>query len=622
MSDPRESTVAIIDLKGDHFFVEDYQRGYKWGVQQVQELLTDINDFNRAGIESFYCLQPVVVKTDENTPHKYELIDGQQRLTTIFIILQCLNEKVYELTYRTRENSESFLNNINSLEVVNGLNVNANIENDILPVLHNAWNQYATSDGGEMDNVDNFHFYCAYQFISSWIRSIEDKERFKENLLHYTRVIWYEQSGSDSAEQVFIKFNQGKIELAQAELIKALFVLQINEEKNVELRSFRLNQFAEEWNIIENQLQDDTFWFFVSNDVSDDKKSNRIDLLFDLLKEKPKGSNNKLYSYHKYLEVYSQKKELVWSDVNDLFNQLYEWYHDRELYHLVGFIIYAGIKTISEINSLYAEAVSKIQFKQKLKGIIDKSFSNEKKKQKFDLDYLESIEYGSNNKEIETVLVLHNVVNYQFTDNYYRFPFDRLKLEQGWSLEHIHAQKTDKFEQIVEIKNWVEDIQKLADNYQRDENTNVSALQELNEKVKALNEKLGVPGISAENGELKKRVKELDEKATSYFDKDKLTNLCLLDRRTNSSIGNKFFPAKREEILGIDKMTLKEYNETYQKKEKTKPFIPLATKHVFLKYFTKHGDVQMTFWGAEDRRYYLNHIQTGIEKFLQTEVEA
>ena len=91
MSDVRENTVAINNLKGDHFFVEDYQRGYKWGIQQVQELLTDIKDFNRAGIESFYCLQPVVVKTiSEN---KYELIDGQQRLTTIFIILQSLGEK-------------------------------------------------------------------------------------------------------------------------------------------------------------------------------------------------------------------------------------------------------------------------------------------------------------------------------------------------------------------------------------------------------------------------------------------------------------------------------------------------------------------------------------------------
>ena len=619
MIELRENTVAINQLKGDHFFVEDYQRGYKWGIQQVQELLSDINEFNRAGIESFYCLQPVVVKSDSSAPNKYELIDGQQRLTTIYIILQCLGEKVYELTYRTRDNSEAFLNNINTIESISGFDTSVNIDTIITPFLHNAWMNYTKTVAKEIDNVDNLHFYCAYQFIKSWLQSIEDLETFKTNLLHYTRVIWHEQSGSDSAEKVFIKFNQGKIELAQAELIKALFVLQINEEKNVELRSFRLNQFAEEWNIIENQLQDDTFWFFVSNDISDDKKSNRIDLLFDLLKEKPNGSNNKLYSYHQYLEVYSQKNELVWSDVNDLFNQLYEWYHDRELYHIVGFIIYAGIRTIADINSLYVEVVSKIGFKHKLKGIIDESFSDEKKK--FNSEYLESIEYGSNNKEIELILVLHNVVNYQFTDNYYRFPFDRLKLEQGWSLEHIHAQKTDKFEQIEEIENWVEDIHKLKANYQKDERISEAGLSELEEKLSAVQEKLNEKNITPENGELKSRVKALDEKATSYFGKDKLNNLCLLDRRTNSSIGNKFFPLKREVILGIDKMTLGEYNLVYGKNEKTKPFIPLATKHVFLKYFTELGDVQMTFWGSEDRRDYINHIQSGIDKFLKTEVE-
>ena len=144
---------------------------------------------------------------------------------------------------------------------------------------------------------------------------------------------------------------------------------------------------------------------------------------------------------------------------------------------------------------------------------------------------------------------------------------------------------------------------------------------ELEEKIIAVEEKLNEKDITPENGELKIRVKALDEKATSYFGKDKLNNLCLLDRRTNSSIGNKFFPLKREDILNIDKMSLIEYNIHYGKKEKTKPFIPLATKHIFLKYFTEHGDVQMTFWGAEDRRDYLNDIESRINEFLKTEVK-
>ena len=611
----KESTVTINTLNDFHFFVEDYQRGYKWGVQQVQELLTDIHEFNRAGIESFYCLQPVVVKTIESNSNQFELIDGQQRLTTIFIILQCLNEKVYELIYRTRESSELFLNNINLLQQITGLDVNANIEKDIIPILHQAWNEFSKTVSDEVDNVDNFHFFCAYQFIKSWLQNIKDLQRFKENLLHYTRVIWHEQTGSESAERVFIKFNQGKIELAQAELIKALFILQINEEKNIELRSFKLNQFAEEWNSIENQLQDDSFWFFVSNDISDNRKSNRIDLLFDLVKEKPSRSNNKFYSYHLYLSQFNEQHKdssvqlLNWGEVRDLFNQLLEWYHDRLLYHLIGFIVYEQIKTIAELNSLFHTSADKVAFVTSLKKTIKDYFYPDSNKDKYDL---ESISYGSNNAQITSWLVLHNVVNYHFTDSYYRFPFERLKLERGWSLEHIHAQNSDKLQTKSELLDWITDIKKLAEDFADEDSFN-------DETLKALEEKLKDNEVKRDSKTVKELESLLNDEVSTYFQKDSIRNLCLLDRRTNSSIGNKFFTEKRNEILKIDRISLEEYNSNYKKNESLKPFIPLATKHVFLKYFTKDTNVQMTLWGAKDREDYLKHIESSIIDFLNTE---
>lgn len=614
--------IAIEYLKGHHYVVEKYQRGYKWGIQQIRELLTDIHDFDSAGIESFYCLQPIVVKTISDGA--FELIDGQQRLTTIFIILQCLKEEVYHLSYRTRESSEAFLKDIASLELVANFDINADVDKIIIPKLHDAWNAYIVKEENEKDNnVDNFHFYCAYQYIRNWLNSFSNnKKSFKDNLLHYTKVIWHEQFGIDQAEQVFIKFNQGKIELAQAELIKALFVLQLKEEKNIELRSFRLNQFAEEWSFIENQLQDDSFWFFASNDVSDDKKSNRIDLLFDLISEVPKGTNNKLYSYHRYLEDYTARKkdngvpELDWSKVNDLFNQLFEWYHDRELYHLIGFIIYEEIQSIADINRLYKKVTSKEGFRQELRKLIHQHLFSEKNRDKFNI---ESMVYGTSNRAISTLLVLHNVINYFHTDSYYRFPFDRLKLEEGWSLEHIHAQNTDKFEQIQDIENWLDDLKNLADNFKEEEELQATNTAELEKVIAAVCQQLKEPNITHSDPELKRRVKVLDEAVTSFFNKDSLSNLCLLDRKTNSSIGNKFFAEKREEILHLDKMTLEEYNHKYNKNATTKPFIPLATKHVFLKYFTEEGAVQMTFWGAQDRRNYQEHIESGIKKFLKTE---
>lgn len=606
----KRNIIAIKELKDLQFYVEDYQRGYKWSIQQVQELLNDIFEFER-GFESFYCLQPVVVK--ELNLNQFELIDGQQRLTTIFIILNCLNTKIYNLSYRTRVGSEEFLNKIEQILTPIDLDINRNTA-EIQKTLDNAWLTFI-KDNQDYDNIDNYYFFNTYHYTKSWLADKSDyKTTFKENLLEYTKVIWYEQEAEEDAESIFVKFNRGKIDLAQAELIKALFVLQLNQEKNIELKSFKLNQFAEEWNFIENELQDDSFWFFISNDISDNRRSNRIDLLFDLIKEKPIKSNNKLHSYHLYLKQYSDYKKnisnetLNWSEIRDLFNQLHEWYQDRLLYHLIGFIVYEQINTVAELNLIYKESNDKDNFANSLKNIINQYFYSDKNKEKFDL---ETVTYGNNNAQITSWLVLHNVVNYYLTDSYYRFPFDKLKLEQGWSLEHIHAQNSEKFESKSELKEWLSDIEELAKDFDSLDSFNRETLIKLKDILDT--------DVNRNDKDIRTLEATLNEEVLNYFQKDSIKNLCLLDRKTNSSIGNKSFTNKRNEILKIDKYSLKEYNNNYKKEEISKPFIPLATKHVFLKYFTKDSNIQMTLWGAKDREDYFEHIKSSIDGFLHIE---
>lgn len=610
MNELNQNIKSIEELKDLKFFVEDYQRGYKWGIQQVEELLNDILEFE-GGFESFYCLQPVVVKDLSN--NEFELIDGQQRLTTIYIVLNCLGMSFYELSYRTRTSSEKFLIDIKQLLGTIEIDVTHDVEK-IQETLNTAWLLFIDTDS-QYDNIDNYHFFSTYHFANAWLKHINDKKNFfKKNLVELTKVIWYEQESEEDAESIFVKFNRGKIDLVQAELIKALFVLQLNQEKNIELRTFKLNQFAEEWNTIENELQDDSFWFFVSNDVSDNRKSNRIDLLFDLIKEKPKKSNNKLYSYHLYLEQFSDHKKdpslalLNWSEVRDLFNQIIEWYQDRLLYHLIGFIVYEQIKTVADLNTSFRTSKDKLDFVKSLKKSINDYFYSKESKEKYDL---ESISYGSDNSQITSWLVLHNVVNYHLTDNYYRFPFDRLKLESGWSLEHIHAQKSDKLQSKSELCDWISDIENLVDDFSHEDKFDDKTLT-------ALKTALEDDSVQRDSKAIKDLEVALNDEISTFFQKDSIRNLCLLDRKTNSSIGNKKFSEKRSEILKIDRVSLEEYNKIYGKNEKVKPFIPLGTKHVFLKYFTKEADVQMTLWGANDREHYLNHIETSINQFLET----
>ena len=76
--------------KGTIFLVPHYQRGYRWGEKEVFLLLDDLSEFMEYGTGDTYCLQPLVFKKGlcENT---YEVVDGQQRLTTIWLLFRALD---------------------------------------------------------------------------------------------------------------------------------------------------------------------------------------------------------------------------------------------------------------------------------------------------------------------------------------------------------------------------------------------------------------------------------------------------------------------------------------------------------------------------------------------------
>jgi len=208
-----EMSINDIQTSKKNFFIPDYQRGYRWTVRQVEELLDDIWDFKGKFGENkdkFYCLQPVVVKefSDELKAEKklqgvwYEVIDGQQRLTTIKLILNYINSKlpspsqVYDVSYQTRPGSQQYLNNINSEQ--------------------------------SSENIDNYHLYNAHDAIQKWVDSKGDINLFVSEfypvILKRVKFIWYEIKYKADPIEIFIRLNSGKIPLTSSELVKALFL--------------------------------------------------------------------------------------------------------------------------------------------------------------------------------------------------------------------------------------------------------------------------------------------------------------------------------------------------------------------------------------------------------------
>jgi len=532
----------------------------------------------------------------------YEVIDGQQRLTTIHLILKIIDNSIYKIKYQTRKESAAFLDKVE--EILGEYSIISELSGlDIYQIetsINEQWKNFVAKTDGEFDNIDIYHFFGAFLVIKSWFSKKEKTfiVDFLQKLKQNTQFIWYEDTKEQDSKKVFRNLNSGKIPLTNAELIKGLFI-NSQKDNNREIQKLKQTELASEWNQIEQALHDPSFWFFINNETDENKYQTRIDFLFELIVGEAKDKNDELHSYRQYSE---KKVELNWQKVKIQFLQLKEWFEDKKLYHLIGFIICRKIKQLNEIIEESNDADGKDDFYKILKTFINAEFKKEGKKNENEetrLVYdLENLNYQEYYNETTSILLLFNIETYQKSEANYRFPFDYFKNEK-WSLEHIHAQNAKDFETNRDIKAWVTDIDNLLKNWQEKEEL---IPDEFNELVTKLNNIIdNENSISTENRIILTHAMEYTD---AFFDIHSIKNLALLDGNTNSSFGNKAFKGKREELIKIDKLS-----------DEDKHFIPLCTKNVFLKYYTKEIN-QMEYWGYNDREDYLEDISKCLSEYL------
>lgn len=508
-------TKVVGALKGYKFFVPSYQRGYRWGVDEIRALLNDILAFQDDNGTKKYYIQPLIVKQREDG--SFEVVDGQQRLTTLYIFMKIVEQaghssfSFFELTYQTRKESEKFLKELSGKTGIN------------------------------KENIDFYYISNAYKTIDTWLEEQGDKseaiQKMSSKIRDSVSFIWYALSLESSPIEVFTKVNLGRIPLTNAELIKALFLNQDNFDASMSIldRQNKQMEMSMEWERIEQGLQNDSFWYFLS-----EKKENgtRIDLLFELLAEEY-NMNNRISKqqeyfsflvFSKYLEDKKEKQKYikeVWDKIKKLYEEFYDWYMDLNKYHIIGYLIASG-KSIHELRALT---------RNKRKSEVDKALLEVIKKQgRWNESNLNLIQNefltSSNKKKIRRLLFLFNIATLVCkSEKQYRFPFDIYKKE-GWDIEHIHA---------------------TAD-----------------------------------------KTNEAD---------DNIGNLALLDCHTNRSYKNETFLEKRRVIL---------------ERESNGQFVPICTKNVFLKVYTKEmkqADVQL--WGEKDKKDYIDSMIQLLKIFFE-----
>lgn len=548
-----------------NFFVPSYQRGYRWGKDEVWRLLEDV--YANGG--KSYCLQPVVVRKKND---KYELIDGQQRLTTIYLIYKFMRDKggafmpepKFMLTYDTREKSAEFLKNMD----------------------------LSLRD----DNIDFWFMTQAYETIGDWFAKQNNISSFLEISSYfekYVKIIWYEVNieREEDAIALFTRLNIGKIPLTSAELIKAMILSSSN--KNMTLK--KQQEIALHWDNIEKELHNDSLWYFFTNETKKDSYQTRIDLVLDLIAKKMIESkdDNATFIYFDNLRKQDKNLDDIWDEIQHTFLILKDWYEDHTLYHKIGYLIAAEALTLQEVFYI-AEGKTKKQFVLALNEQIKKSI--ECKVNYAELSYEKPDEY----KKISMLLLLFNVESVRLIDGEaQRFPFDKFKAQNGnisWSLEHIHAQQSEGMQTQELWKKWllmhIPSIKALED----DNEVLIKKMQEAYEKSK-------LDRIDFESLQEQVIYKLSAQGSVEYL--HSISNLALLNTSDNAALSNAMFDVKRNVIIEMDKKG---------------QYIPFCTKMVFLKYYTESKDNQVHFWGAADRIAYVKGINRVLAPYLQENI--
>lgn len=553
-------TKLVGDITGD-FYVPSYQRGYRWGETEVVRLLDDI--YSTEGKRN-YCLQPVVVRKNGD---RYELIDGQQRLTTIYLISRFMNEESFgfideprfTLSYETRDRSEEFLQSID--------------------------------ESRKEENID-FWFLCsAYESIKKWFAE-KDRKSTLTNVNKYfdeiVKIIWYEVGESEDAISLFTRLNIGKIPLTNAELVKAMFLSKDTDE-NVDRE--KQEEISLQWDNMEKELHNDSLWYFLTNQTNADYQT-RIDLVLDLISGKPDGNREQYYTFFAFDEMRkTQSLDSIWRSIQQTFLVLRDWHRNHELYHKIGYLIASDSLTLQQIFNL-SKNKTKDDFRNSLDNYIRDSIRI--KGNYADLSY----EKPQDQKRIAKLLLLFNVESVRRNGEHSQwFPFDKYKFGKGgkvaWSLEHIHAQQSEGLRTQDMWKEWlrlhIPSVEAVGD--------------DSGELIKSMNAAIAKDKLERQEFDaIQQQVVDLlsVKGNTEYL--HSIANMALLKTTDNAALNNSTFDVKRNEIIQMDREG---------------QYIPFCTRMVFLKYYTPSADNQLHFWGHADRVAYVDAMNNVLVDYLE-----
>ena len=670
--------MAIPELSGLHFFIPDYQRGYKWEKDQIYALLKDLWLYFHSGNKNqFYCLQPIVVKecsaetikkyklspisdqpeyindaSDEDEPQGgrpkhnvwYEVIDGQQRLTTIRILLafnkarNFMTDTPFELWYATR----SGLN-----EIFDDLKI------DI------AKKTVSLQPGKKYSGyVDKEYIKECAEHIITWFNDDKEVTTSKYNELgtfltdfykergkdFSVQVIWYETTEKTDARDIFERLNDLQVPLSSSELIRAIFLsknavydsreldptITLDELKLIlKDKEAKQSSINAKWDEIEHYFSNGDVWAFITNKKAKNYR-NRIELLFDLMSQKDiSGKDDRLFTYL-WFEEKIEKNHCnlwdLWQEIIKNYETIRFWYEDRNYYHKIGFLIHEkdGTKSLPNLLQFVNSGKNtKSAFDEELLKQIKETIQKDKDPVLSALSY----DTASHYNKLKNILLLYNVeLTNQSPTIEARFPFKDYKAQEGvdendkqkrgWTLEHIHAQSSECLNPSdrTEWIDWAKYTLEARKNLPHPSPAEKAYVKKLT-RLLTPNPTTGKCPMQDENTfsyeldlvPLFQEDLDLWSKGKPDVIKHQLQNLALLSGEINSSIGKGSFFVKQQRI-----------NKCIADGE----YVPIATQKVFMKHYypensssTQLLSRQLLTWDNDDRDNYLQSIEDVLNEY-------
>lgn len=607
---------SFSELAKLNFIIPSQQRGYKWSANNVKELIYDLWEFiTGPKTKKLYCLQPLaLVKQGDN----YIVLDGQQRLTTLFLLYKYLSGNIhYNLIYKRDDgisekgfNRNDFLNNI---KLDDNLEEMAKKQID----LYYIYSAYKTiSDTFSPNNIHSFRdSNNNMDYVKKSMRNFLESNTNERSV----KVIWYVVDKNKQYE-TFRNLNSGKISLTNTELIKSLFLNRVSGLQSGS-REITATQFEE----MQQMMMKDNFWNMISSDEPDFPRT-RMDLLFNLVARVSENDYNRDFrtSFRWFADNSFGSLPSKWAEVRHIFLRLVDIYNDIYCYHYLGFLTYCRtgdryylIQDVLEANKKLTKDEFILFLRKRIRYVINPNNSLN----------LSDFAYGSSSqKQLRRLFLLHNIESIidhyktlkesneiHLQHEYERFPFELL-YKQNWDIEHIASQTDSNFSKRDDMEDWLASVRSDFPEYF---DFPVSELREelakekpsLKAYIKKFSNDFNTTGKTDDFMNLYNSIitysDSLSKDSIKEDNKNELGNLVLLDSHTNRSFHNSLFPRKRRIILIANGLSI----IGKDKEDVRQVYIPPCTFKCFTKAYSTDSDTKLNAWLQRDAVSYYKDIE-------------